>query len=356
MASFIKSDTHLTLVFADGDSATVYNSDNNYAAVCAAVKNKDWEAAKVLASPAVAIKQSFKDVDKIAIEGGFVTYDNIPLHSTLSDRMLDMHNNGFDILPMALFLENLMQNPSYRAVNELYDFLEASDLPITEDGHFLAYKRVSGEFKDIYTGKIDHSPETVVEMPRNRVNEDKNRTCSDGLHFCSHEYLPYYGSSGMSNKIVMVKINPADVVSIPSDYNNAKGRCCKYYVVKELETDDIGGHLPKENLEGSYRDIRTPITADSVEQISLTAFEPNSYQPIVLACFASADEAMNNTGVDSILITSTCNRLRGNAGGFGWRWATDNPNNYIEDSESIEDSETPDFDREEDRDDRWEQY
>jgi hypothetical protein len=32
---------------------------------------------------------------------------------------------------------------------------------------------------------------------------------------------------------MIVKINPADVVSIPSDYNNAKGRACRYEVIGE---------------------------------------------------------------------------------------------------------------------------
>jgi len=33
---------------------------------------------------------------------------------------------------------------------------------------------------------------------------------------------------------VIVKINPADVVAIPSDYKNTKGRCCRYEVVAEM--------------------------------------------------------------------------------------------------------------------------
>jgi hypothetical protein len=35
-----------------------------------------------------------------------------------------------------------------------------------------------------------------------------------------------------------VKINPADVVSIPSDYNNMKGRASRYEVLREVEYDD----------------------------------------------------------------------------------------------------------------------
>ena len=32
-----------------------------------------------------------------------------------------------------------------------------------------------------------------------------------------------------------MKVNPADVVSIPTDYGNAKARCCRYEVVQEVE-------------------------------------------------------------------------------------------------------------------------
>ena len=33
---------------------------------------------------------------------------------------------------------------------------------------------------------------------------------------------------------MIVKINPRDVVSIPTDYNNAKGRACRYEVIGEV--------------------------------------------------------------------------------------------------------------------------
>ena len=36
---------------------------------------------------------------------------------------------------------------------------------------------------------------------------------------------------------MIVKINPADVVAIPSDYNNTKGRTCRYEVVSEYKED-----------------------------------------------------------------------------------------------------------------------
>jgi len=335
MASFIKSDTHLTLVFDDGESATVYNSNPHYDAVCSAVKNKDWDLAKTLAVPVEAVKQSIKGIDNVAVEGGFVTYDGTPLHNTLTERMLEMYREGFDISPMALFLQNLMDNPSYRAVNELYDFLECSELPITEDGCFLAYKRVRSDFKDIHSGKFDNTPGTTIEMPRNMVDEDKNRTCSAGLHFCSREYLPSYGGWSENNTVVMVKINPRDVVAIPSDYNNAKGRCCKYYVVKELPTDkDSNGNLPEENLEGAFLDTsKVEVSETAVEQLNLAEALLGEGEPTVIAIFDSPTSAMHAEDIDSSSITKVCDGNRRSAGGYGWRWASDNPNNYVVDLE-----------------------
>jgi hypothetical protein len=143
---------------------------------------------------------------------------------------------GLPFDPMMKFLSNLMGNPSKRAVDELYDFLEAGELPITEDGCFLAFKNVRSDYKDIHSGTFDNSVGKVCEMSRNRVCDNKDQTCSSGLHFCSIAYLPSFSDSG-GGKTMILKINPADVVSIPSDYNNTKGRCCRYEVVAEYKED-----------------------------------------------------------------------------------------------------------------------
>jgi hypothetical protein len=124
----------------------------------------------------------------------------------------------------------MMQNPSHRSVNELYGFLENNNLPITSDGHFLAYKRVRDDYRDVHSGTMDNSVGQVVTMSRNEVDDNANNTCSSGLHFCSQEYLASFGG----DRTVIVKINPADVVSIPTDYNNSKGRACRYLVVGEV--------------------------------------------------------------------------------------------------------------------------
>jgi hypothetical protein len=38
---------------------------------------------------------------------------------------------------------------------------------------------------------------------------------------------------------VIVKVNPRDITSIPPDYNNAKGRACRYEIVDAIGWDDL---------------------------------------------------------------------------------------------------------------------
>jgi hypothetical protein len=173
----------------------------------------------------------------IEIRGDQVLYDGEPVHNTIVDRIIEGAKEDMDMTSYINFLENLMLNPSNQTVNEVYDFMEANSMGITDDGYLLAYKRVRGDFKDIYTGKMDNSPGTVVRMPRNRVNDDRTQTCSHGLHACSMNYLPHYGTSP-ENTVVIVKIHPKDVVSIPIDYKNAKMRCCEYLVLAEYTDPD----------------------------------------------------------------------------------------------------------------------
>jgi hypothetical protein len=319
MASFIRTPDHLTVVFSDGQVETVYPSNPNYDEIITALNNKDWDTVRRLADPADEIKRVLADnnvSEHVSIVGGIVYFDDNPMHNHLTDRMLSMLDEGIDIAPLALFLENLLQNPSYRAVNELYGFLESSNLPITEDGYFLAYKRIKSDWTDQYSGTIDHSIGSTPEMPRNEVDEDKNRTCSSGLHFCSREYLPHYGSSG-GGRVVVVKINPRDVVSIPSDYNNAKGRCCRYEVINEikLESSEFRS-LPKATLEDTYRHSGG-VSSGTTDRV-LAQYNLDSGREI--ARFTTPSEAQRMTGIDSSSISKAARGVRNTAGGYGWKY------------------------------------
>ena len=210
---------------------TINKTHITYQKVLDAIKANDWETVKDVIEPKKVVLNYGKG--NVSVQGETLYWKGEELNTGLAVRMIAMLQEGFPIEPMVNFMENLYKNPSKRAVTELYGFLEKNNLPITPDGHFLAYKRVRGDYKDIHSGTMDNSVGQVVEMERNAVDDDKDRTCSTGLHFCSQSYLPHFGAGG-DNRTVIVKINPADVVSIPSDYNDAKGRACRYEVIGEV--------------------------------------------------------------------------------------------------------------------------
>jgi hypothetical protein len=210
-------------------SHTVSKTHPTYDQVLAAIKASDWEKVKEVIEPKKMVLKYA--AGNVTIEGEKLFWKGQEFNSGLASRMITMLQEGFPIEPMVLLMENLMQNPSQRSVRELYGFLEKSNLPVTPDGHFLAFKKVRANYFDVHSGTMDNSVGKIVEMERNMVDDDKDRTCSSGLHFCSLSYLAHFAGE----RTVIVKINPRDVVSIPSDYNNAKGRTCRYEVIDELD-------------------------------------------------------------------------------------------------------------------------
>ncbi len=174
---------------------------------------------------------------RVRVEGGIVYYEGEPIHNAVTNRILWGLKEGFDMTAYLNFLDDLMQNPSNRAVEEVYGFIEANNMGIMEDGRILAYKRVRDNFMDIWSGKFDNTPGQIVAMRRNRVDDNKEITCSHGLHVCAQSYLPHYGA-GPGNTIVIVAVWPRNFVSIPVDYKNAKARVCEYEVLSEYEGTD----------------------------------------------------------------------------------------------------------------------
>jgi hypothetical protein len=264
MFPYLIQGNNITIVI-DNVPHTISSGDINYDKVKTALKDKDWDQIRKIINPEKMIIEYGNG--NIAVRGDQLFWKDIEMHNSLSTRLISALNEGFDIEPMANFMENLMENPSKRAVSELYEFLEKNTLPITPDGHFLAYKKVRADYLDVHSASVPNRPAelfsdedrkampitcgkkkevtvniendvTVISMPRNFVDDDKDRTCSEGLHFCSLSYLNHFSG----DKILILKINPRDVVSIPSDYNRAKGRTSRYEVVGLLGNADAKNH------------------------------------------------------------------------------------------------------------------
>ena len=227
-----------------GNSQTITKDDARYNTVVEFIKVKKFEECEKFLDIKIQVNSFASGTNGsdfvVSLENGNVFYSykggaKTVLHNALVDRIIAMAQEGFDVGPMVRFMSNLLCNPIASAVEEAYLFLEACKLPITDDGCFIAYKIVQEDYMDIYSRTMSNKIGAVLEMPRFEVDSNRNNTCSRGLHFCSKEYLNAYGSSSRStDRAMLVKINPADIVSIPSDYNNAKGRAWRYEVVGEV--------------------------------------------------------------------------------------------------------------------------
>ena len=200
---------------------------------------------------------SFSD-GRVTVENGVVKFDGDEVHGSISKRILEFMKNGLPFEPLVQFLHNVMENPSMQSQRELYDFLEHEHLPITEDGYFLAYKAVRSDFKDKYRGVFDNSVGQVCEMVRAKVDDNREAGCSQGLHAGALSYVASYGSVDSGDKIVIVKINPKDVVSVPKDCDCQKLRTCRYEVVGLYE-----GELDRPMYSADYSN--SPIYNDDYD-------------------------------------------------------------------------------------------
>jgi hypothetical protein len=211
-----------------------------------------------------------------------------PLPEVLQKRIMSFLDDELPIDALIKFWENCQLNPEFRAIEELYLFLEHNGLPITDDGCFIAYKKVDkadseistptefeglyidklgncrnnkghfvgGEIKDKFkawiknpqesfklvdnrTGTFDNSVGSTVSMPRAEVDNNRSVCCSAGLHIANWNYAQDYSG----DVLVMVKTNPCHVVSVPSSYKNQKMRVCQYEVLGIIDKEMSAKYL-----------------------------------------------------------------------------------------------------------------
>lgn len=207
----------------DGKYHTVNSGNDKYSKVLALIKeNKTQEIPKLF-----EVQKIHPRLDEIE---GQLSIDGEPLPESIKQRVMEFQEQNLPFDYLLNFWDNLKQNPSFRAREQLFTFLEQNGHPITEDGCFIAYRGVTEDFKDKHTRTFDNSPGSVCEMPREMVDDDPTRTCSAGLHVAAWDY-----ASGFGPVKVEVKINPKDVVSVPIDYNGQKMRVCRFEVLKQCQ-------------------------------------------------------------------------------------------------------------------------
>ena len=229
----IGADGNMNLI-VDKKSHSIPTTHPNYAKIKDCLKSQDEETLKTL----VDIPKHIAQVSSgnVEIRNGVLYYKGKESHSYVANKILAFYNEGLPMDNLIKFLDRLMENPSKHAVEELYSFLELRGIPITPNGTFLGYKRVTSDFMDCYSRTISYKVGTTVEIPRNEVDDNWRLSCSSGVHVGGLSYVRGFHNTP-DNPIIIVEVDPKDVVAVST--SEEKLRTCKLKVVNVLETDDF---------------------------------------------------------------------------------------------------------------------
>lgn len=253
--------------FVGGRPVSITPDDPRYNEVIRAVTSDDDEELTSLLTDdrlnyvinrttSLVRSESFGDLEFVSEEDEYgnvsshVTYKLMTLPEVVTNKLIALWNDNcknFDHYFM--FIENLMANPSERAREELYTFLSAKELPITQDGTFIAYKAIDHEMisysgnvdtrvlkgERLSDGRIRNNIGDTIKVVTADVDDDCTKYCSCGLHVGSYRYANDFVRS--NGNIVAVEVNPAHVVSVPTDCNCEKCRVSQYKVLNIVERE-----------------------------------------------------------------------------------------------------------------------
>lgn len=225
-----------------GGRPYLMNSDHpNFKAAVAAIQSEAWDSIPALFDIAGAVRAFILPDSAFTLEGAFLCLEGKPFTKAVTDKIRAMLAAGQPAAPLFKFLRNVRRNPRVAAQDELLLFCEANGFMIDEHGFILAYKSVRGDYSDIHSGKFFNRPGLTISMDANAVDPDRTQTCSTGFHFAAYDYATSWAGSidGVNRRLLIMRIDPADVVAIPNDYHNQKGRCWRYEVLCEVDPANV---------------------------------------------------------------------------------------------------------------------
>ena len=236
--------TESLILYGDGVSAAVPSSHPRFAELVEYLRsrqNHDSQHVRSLLDAGGALAARLRRLsERVAFDGTHLRFDGDVIDTSLSRHIIRMMRGGDESYARWVrFLENLAANPSPLSRIHLFTWLDGRDFAITPEGHLLGYKGVRADEHNssIHTGtalvngtwhhgNIPNPIGATVEMPRNQVAADRAVGCATGLHVGTHAYANSYGQ-----RLLLVAVNPRDVVSVPRDCSYQKLRCCRYTVL-----------------------------------------------------------------------------------------------------------------------------
>lgn len=239
----------LALFYADGDSETIPESHVSFKPIIDLLisgKATDEEIRDLTGVLETVARKMSALSERVSVDGKNIYFDGDPLAGELSEVIKSLFAEGkTDFKPLVNFLEKAKTNPSLSSVDDLYRWIKNGDLVIDPDGDIIAYKGVKvidGVSHSIssgtafvngeqFTGYIPNKPGSIISMPRSEVDPESEHYCSTGLHAGTYRYA----SGFAQGRLILVKFNPRDVVSCPTDSSSQKLRISRYVVLSEIE-------------------------------------------------------------------------------------------------------------------------
>lgn len=219
----------VAIVLIDGKPVFVPATDARYQALIGHLLAKRFaEATALLATPDKLLRTW--DARFALTPLGEIVLNGETLPARFTGRVLEMAKNGEDPAPIFAFAARLAKNPSANSRAQLFRFLQHKHLAITPEGFVLAYKAVRQDYLDWHSATYKNTPGATLSMPREAVDPDSKGNCRPGFHVGTLSYARNFRSSGHSI-ILICRVDPADVVSVPDDCDCQKMRVCSYYVV-----------------------------------------------------------------------------------------------------------------------------
>ena len=227
----------ITIIY-EGESYSVTEGQVNYEKLRTAIFHREWDKVPDYLSTEKTLEDWAEGL--FTVRDGKVVYDGYTIPDAVQRRILGAVASGEDPTRYMRFWERLDRNPNHNSVQQLLNFLGHAGIPINSDGMIIAYKGVRQNFRDCHSGKFDNSPGKTLRMKRWRVSPDPKTPCHFGLHVGAREYAAVFGK-----RVVIVEVDPENVVSVPDDHSCQKMRVCEYRVIGL----DNGSLLPDYNFD-----------------------------------------------------------------------------------------------------------
>lgn len=278
-----------------------------------------------LMSPAAkiekTIKSSFYLSKNVSIRNGGIYFEGKRIEETLEAHLFSLLD---DETPKdeklwssyVRFLDNLYQNANEEIREQLFRWMDYENkkgqgFAITEDGFIVGYKGCDGTILEPVSkhsgfaivdgiemnGHIPNKVGSVISMPRSAVQHDPTVGCSHGLHVGTRAY-----ATSWAPILLLVKVNPRDVVSVPFECESQKMRVCEYTILEVTDASKEHKNFYSYGSESSNDEL-SELRANLGKEVVVIE-DGETYEGTLTDAFMNGDDivAIVRDGFDDVLL------------------------------------------------------